>query len=72
MKQKMTAQQAIETLSHSNDDYEAILVLADAVECQLDDMNIQYDSDGLQDWIGNGDYDGTETVDSIVAEYATA
>jgi len=70
MKQKMTAQQAIETLSHSNDDYEAILVLAGAVEYQLDDMNIQYDSDGLQDWVAAGDYDGTETVESIAEGWA--
>jgi len=69
MKQQMTAQQAIEALSHS-DDYEAILALADAVETQLDDMNIQYDSDGLQDWVAAGDYDGTETVESIAEGWA--
>ena len=60
----MNAEQAIKRLSEVVWDYPAVLVLEEAV---LD--LIQTSSDGLQEWLGNGDYDGSETVRSIAAEW---
>lgn len=66
----ITAEQAIKILASKTDDldvrYEAVVTLAGAVL----DMSEYGDPDSsLEDWIGAGDYTGSETVESIAAEW---
>lgn len=61
----MNAQEAIQILAKDYSD-DAIQILAEAVEAASE----YGDPDGsLTDWIGNGEYDGTETVESLAAEW---
>lgn len=39
------------------------------VSCILDNMGMFYDTGSLSDWLDNGDYDGTETPESIANEW---
>ena len=75
----MTAEQAIQILAASrgvNDDdatkdvvYDAIIVLSAAV---LEASETGDPNDSLSDWIGSGTYTGSETVESIAAEWDEA
>ena len=64
----MDAQQAIAILAGkaNGDSYEAIKALEEAV---IDASEYGDPDNSLQDWIGNGQYTGEETVESIAAEW---
>ncbi len=67
--QGMTAEQAVQILAHSTDSdkrSKAVTTLAAAVnlESEYGDPD-----DSLMDWISAGDYSGSETVESIAADW---
>lgn len=39
------------------------------VSCILDNTGVIYDDESLAQWLDNGDYDGTETPESIADEW---
>ena len=56
----------IQTLANDPNDYDAIQELEAQVAAASE---IGADNGALQDWLADGDFDGSETVESIAAEW---
>jgi len=71
----MTAQQAIQCLAHHEYARWALDALYQAVLARVQELDPNYeepthlDRTSLEEWIESGEYDGTETVESLAHEW---